>query len=698
MVTDPQSLQELEFPKIISWLSNHAIGASAQKKILDITPSAHYSEVVQALETVQEKLNIKKKGLIFPALEYEELLGELKILPIENSVLSAEGVQRILLASHMVNAIVQFLEKNPSFVHAARMFKACYYTQDIIFPIQKIFDKAGKIKDDASPGLLKIRIAMKTLRNQINRNFDREMRRLLKAGHLGETSEGFIQERRVLSVQSSYKRSISGAILGSSKTGNLTYIEPQSNVPLNFEMDALHDDEQKELRRILWALTQELKIYLPLIKAYQHALVALDVVNAKVKLAELMHACMPTMQKTPLINWHVAFHPILRERNDANGKSTIAQSIALNAEHCMLVISGPNAGGKSLTLKTCGLLQCMLQSGLLIPVDPSSKASVFKHIFTDIGDNQSIDNELSTYSYRLKRINFFLKTADSHSLLLLDEFGSGSDPELGSALAEVFFEELVKTKAFVVLTTHYSAIKRKVTECPSAINGSMRFDESKWIPLFELQIGQPGSSFTFEVAKSNGIPSDWIKRAKDLLSKETVRFNQLLVDLQQEKNKLQVKTQELKLLKAELTEQLQNSTSAEESFASKTKQIKSQIEEQAKLIQLGTKLQKWMEHFNANAKKKNVYSTLFEEFKTYLLKDRAKRNQSLKNNPNPQRPAKIKPEEKPKNYQWAQGDMVRISGIRDTGIVQSVKGDMATVSVRSMILKIPLFKLTPLMQ
>ena len=525
------------------------------------------------------------------------------------------------------------------------------------------------------------------------------MRRFLKSGYLGETSESFIQERRVLSVQSSYKRSVSGAILGSSKTGNLTYIEPQANVPLNHEIEALQDDEQKEIRRILWTLTQELRVFFPLIKAYQQSLVSLDIVNAKVKLAESMDACLPKMQKNPLMNWNTAFHPILRDKNKLNGKTTVSQSINLNPEACVLVISGPNAGGKSLTLKTCGLLQCMLQSGLLIPVEPTSKACVFSQIYTDIGDNQSIDNELSTYSYRLKRMNFFLSQADDHTLLLLDEFGSGSDPELGSALAEVFFEELVKTNAFVILTTHYSSIKRKVTECPSAINGSMRFDESNWLPLFELQIGQPGSSFTFEVAKSNGIPSSWIDRAKNLLSQETLRFNQILVDLQQEKNKLQLKMEETKLLKNNLEEQLSNSSGAEENYAYKTKQLRMQIEEQAKLIQLGSKLQKWMDVFNANAKRKDIHTTLFEEFKTYLLKERAKRNQSPKKAPQTTSKSSNKAANpKAQSWTWVQGAKVRISGIRDSGIVQSVKGDTATVSVRALILKIPLFKLSPLLE
>jgi DNA mismatch repair protein MutS2 len=699
MVTDNQSLQELDFQKVISQLASYAICKSAQNKIFTLQPSGKYNEVLEALETVQEKLYIKNKGLVFPALEFEELINELKILPIENSVLSAEGVQRILLASNMVNAILQFLEKNPSFIHVSRLFKSCYYSLELIQPIQKIFDKTGKIKDDASPYLLKIRISIKTIRNQINRNFDREMRRFLKSGYLGETSESFIQERRVLSVQSSYKRSVSGAILGSSKTGNLTYIEPQANVPLNHEIEALQDDEQKEIRRILWTLTQELRVFFPLIKAYQQSLVSLDIVNAKVKLAESMDACLPKMQKNPLMNWNAAFHPILRDKNKLNGKTTVPQSINLNPEACVLVISGPNAGGKSLTLKTCGLLQCMLQSGLLIPVEPTSKACVFSQIYTDIGDNQSIDIELSTYSYRLKRMNFFLSQADGHTLLLLDEFGSGSDPELGSALAEVFFEELVKTNAFVILTTHYSSIKRKVTECPSAINGSMRFDESNWLPLFELQIGQPGSSFTFEVAKSNGIPSSWIDRAKNLLSQETLRFNQILVDLQQEKNKLQLKMEETLLLKNNLEEQLSNSSGAEENFAYKTKQLRMQIEEQAKLIQLGSKLQKWMDVFNANAKRKDIHATLFEEFKTYLLKERAKRSQSPKKAPQITSKSSNKATNpKAQTWTWVQGDKVRISGIRDSGIVQSVKGDTATVSVRALILKIPLFKLSPFLE
>ncbi|MFM8241414.1 MAG: MutS-related protein, partial [Crocinitomicaceae bacterium] len=260
-------------------------------------------------------------------------------------------------------------------------------------------------------------------------------------------------------------------------------------------LDHLIDDEQKELLRILKRLTRFISSYKPLIITYNQTLISLDFIQAKARLALEMQASLPLINKSPRMNLVEAFHPLLRRTNSNLGKPTIPQHIFLNEKQKTVVISGPNAGGKSLTLKTVGLLQMMLQCGFLVPVDPRSEMCYFQQILSDIGDNQSIDNELSTYSYRLKRMKYFLEVSNSRTLLLLDEFGSGSDPELGGVLAEVFLEELYSKKSFAVITTHYSTIKTKAEQLKFAINGCMSFDMDTLSPLYKLEIGQPGSSF-----------------------------------------------------------------------------------------------------------------------------------------------------------------------------------------------------------
>ncbi len=502
----------------------------------------------------------------------------MKFLGIEDAVLSLEGFIRIHDASNLVNAYLKFFEHAASFSTLAQVFQDCYHTDELVERITKIIDvkQTKNIKDDATPELAKIRQEIKVIRQKINRNFEREMRKLVKDGLLGETYESFIDDRRVLTVQSGFKRRVPGTILGASKTGSLTYIEPKVNQALNHELSCLFDDEKREVYRILKALTAQFRIHLPLIQAYQTALVNFDVINAKARLAFHMEATLPALSKEKSMHWSCAYHPLLRQNNQAQGKPTIPQEFSLDQTHRMLVISGPNAGGKSLTMKTFGLLQCMLQAGLLIPVHSDSKACFFEQLYSDIGDNQSIENELSTYSYRLQRMKFFLEQSNQNTFLLLDEFGTGSDPELGGALAEIFFERLYDKGCFAIITTHYAAIKFKASELAQAVNGAMKFDLKSLKPLYQLELGMPGSSFTFEVASINGIPADLLKAAKQRLSLETKRFNELLSTLQQEKRYLQKMIQEHKNAQEAMAEELLKVREQADFYTRKTKVLGTQ--------------------------------------------------------------------------------------------------------------------------
>jgi DNA mismatch repair protein MutS2 len=308
---------------------------------------------------------------------------------------------------------------------------------------------------------------------------------------------------------------------------------------LNNELEMLLDDERAEIRRIFLALTNELRQHVNLIQAYHHTLIELDFVQAKVRLAVKLNAQRPALEDDPEVELIQAFHPLLFLTNQEAGHATIPQSLSMNKFSRMLVISGPNAGGKSITLKTVGLLQLMVQSGLLVPCDPSSRFGWFHHILSDIGDNQSISNQLSTYSYRLKRMRYFLEIANKRTLLLLDEFGTGSDPELGGALAEVFFETLYNKKSYGVITTHYANIKLMASKLRNAVNASMLFDTQSLEPKYQLSIGQPGSSFTFEVAQINGIHQDLIEDAKSRLDSGKVEMDRLISSLQREKSELE---------------------------------------------------------------------------------------------------------------------------------------------------------------
>ncbi|MEY4350403.1 MAG: hypothetical protein RL078_450, partial [Bacteroidota bacterium] len=569
--------------------------------------------------------------------------------------------------------------------------------KEIIEQIDQVFDRNGQIKDDASTELFDIRARIRVLRNQINKNFDKELRRYNKDKVLAETLETFVNERRVLTVLSTFKRKVPGNIHGSSKTGSLTFIEPLVNVPLNNELEFLFDDERKEIHRILQALTALMVQYRPLIGAYQILLTRIDFLNAKCKLALEMEAVLPAINQHPSFQLKQAYHPLLRKANSAAGKSTFAQNVSLLQKSRMLVISGPNAGGKSITLKTIGLLQLMLQAGLLVPVAPDSQMCFFKQIYSDIGDNQSIENELSTYSYRLQRMKFFLGRANAQTLLLLDEFGTGSDPELGAALAEVFFEQMYALKSFAVITTHYSNIKLKADELPQAFNGCMLFNEKDLSPLYQFSSGQPGSSFTFEVAQLNGISKELIKEAKLRLDQQKVRLDKLLSSLQKERNQLLAQNKRLEEAAKAAEKAGQQHEQEIQKLVHKQTQVTQVQESSQRQLQAGKKMLAFIEKFNVSSRKKDINTALFQELTQYLRLEKSK--QTIKKKaplPAPtQKPTKkeVQRAEKYEQERIKVGAQVQLIQTNRIGIVEEMKGKQLTVIFGQARIKVSLEKL-----
>jgi DNA mismatch repair protein MutS2 len=688
--TDIQTLRELQFPDIQEQLASLAHSESAKGLARKLKPSNHKINIEFQLIQTHQRLSIIQQRRTVPGIEFDELAKEIALLKMEDAVLNLEGVLRIYFASDLVNQWLRFFEEANSYQQLSQVFDRCYFSEDIKNHISSVVDvKVTKnVKDDATKALLDIRSSIKTVRQKINRNFEREMRKLLKEGWLGDTHETFIGERRVLAVQSGYKRRVLGAVVGASKTGSLTYIEPQVNRELNHELDCLMDDERKEIYRILRSLSYHLRGYLSLIQSYQEALVFFDFVTAKARLAAAMEASLPSISTTTLFAWSHAFHPMLVTTNQRLEKPTIPQSFSLNSDQRILVISGPNAGGKSLTLKTFGLLQCMLQSGLLIPVHQDSIACVFQHLFSDIGDNQSIENELSTYSYRLKRMKYFLEVSNPKTVLLLDEFGSGSDPELGAALAEVFFEEIYHKHCFAMITTHYSSIKVKASELSCAVNGAMKFDVKSLKPLYELVLGLPGSSFTFEVAAINGIPKPMITEAKKKLSSDTKRLNQLLSSIQEEKQYYQKMVQEYKNAQERMQQEFSRLKQLEHDNRTKAKQLSQQAEEQAKVVQLGQKFEKYANRYQPSRKKQKENEALFEEIRSFIVKTRTLKPATKTKKP----PVRVIEKT---SISYKIGDKVKIQGSKQLGIIQAIEKQKITVLVNSLKMTLSNDKILP---
>lgn len=697
---DEQTLKDLEFNTIKEWLNKYAIGETTQKRINSLKPSNRFTDIKYQLNQLNEFHNIRIENERFPALDFEELKTEIKLLGIRNAVLAQEGFHRLKQASYVVNQIILFFDKREKdYPLLNELLTEVYHTNEIIEAIDKIFDRNGKIKNDASPLLTEIRSNLAAVKTKINKNFERELRKLSKENILGEIQETFINERRVLSIVSAHKRKVTGSVLGSSKSGSLTFIEPTSNIELNNEYELLLDDERKEIFRILQQLTKDIAHLLPLIEAYQVLLCNFDFINAKSKLGLELNCCLPAIvdeMRLELIN---VVHPILWKNNKNVGKPTQSQYISMDYDSRMLVISGPNAGGKSITLKTIGLVQLMLQSGLLVPLDPNSKICLFQQILSDIGDNQSIENELSTYSYRLKRMNHFLQVANRRTLLLLDEFGTGSDPELGGALAEVFFEELYNKKSYGVITTHYANIKLKADQLKNAINGCMLFDTETLAPLFKFSIGQPGSSFTFEVAQINGIDLNLIEKAKSKLNQKKVKMDRLLADLQKEKTYLEKLVKEHILAQETAQKAKNNYELKNEKLGSKIKTQQELIEKNNKLISLGKKLQQSIDQFKVRTRKKDANKIVIDDLVKYInleknkieslkMAEKAKKIELKKSNSKPTNKKTPVIKDEYQRDKIIVGSTVKLIATKQSGSVEEINGNNITVTFGFLKMKV----------
>ncbi len=701
---DAQTLQDLEFTTLQNWLVDYAVGETARERLASLAPSKDQSGIEKALNALAELKAIRDEGETFPRIEFEELTSEIRMLPIRNAAIQLEGFMRIHQASNLVNSLLYFFDKREEeYPLLSELVSHSYFTKEIIEAIEKVFDRHGNVKDDASEALASIRSNIRSLRKQINRNFEKVARKLMKENILGETKESFVNDRRVLTILSQHKRKISGSVVGSSKTGSLTYIEPQINIPLNNELEMLMDDERKEIFRILQELKKELLVHADLIGSYQFVLTEFDFINAKCRLAIDLDACLPAIQEERELELISAYHPILWKANRAQKKITHPQSLKMDKFSRMLVISGPNAGGKSITLKTVGLLQVMLQSGLLVPVQENSKMCFFNTILSDIGDNQSIANELSTYSYRLKRMKTFLDAANRNTLLLLDEFGTGSDPDLGGALAESIFESFYNRKCFGVITTHYANIKLKADRLKNAVNGCMLFNSETLEPTYRFSVGQPGSSFTFEVATINGIPKEIIEDAKSKLDDKKVKMDRLLNDLQKEKTYLERLNKEH--IEAQETAQraLNEYEERRADYEEKLKRLRSQADANNKLVAFGKKMKTFVDRYNVKSRKKTVNDKLMAEVNKYLAVERTKIDAALQSKKEKERKAASKPSAKRKKVQAERdkfqrdkiklNSKVKLISTKQVGVVEEISGNTITVAFGFMRMKVDRDKL-----
>ena len=446
-------------------------------------------------------------------------------MEIENSTLPIEVFKNISSASETVNNLLSFFKKFKNYYSKIFLLgEEIEMNKEIKKTINDIIDPFDEIRDNASEKLKSLRNKIKSVQKEIGQSFQETLKKLNKLDYLDTIRESVIDNKRVLAVKSMHRKKINGRIAGSSKTGSIVFIEPESTFELSNILQNLVFEESEEIRRILMDLTDYLRPKLDLIKSYHFYLIKIDTIYARAKYALQINGILPKFSDKSELNLVKAYHPLLYIENGKGNKTTFPQDIRLSDKNRIVIISGPNAGGKSITLKTLGLLQLMIQSSILIPVDVNSKICFFDKILTDIGDNQSIENQLSTYSYRIKKMKEFIKKCDEKTLFLIDEFGTGSDPELGGALAEAILEIFYEKKSLGLITTHYTNLKLLANELDSMENANMQFNEDTLEPVFNLITGEAGSSFTFEVAQKNGLPYSIINKAKKKLEKDKIRF------------------------------------------------------------------------------------------------------------------------------------------------------------------------------
>ncbi|MDG1572883.1 DNA mismatch repair protein MutS [Robiginitalea sp. M366] len=711
-----KTLEDLEFSQIREHLSAYCQTGPGRAVALSLSPFREPEELEESLLRTSEYSASYDNDNRIPGSQFEPVLPHLELLRVENSLLPVEAFRDMGALAEQIRTHQRFFKKFEDYYPALhRWVSRAEFQAYLPERIGQVIDRFGEIRDNASENLQQIRRRMHAVRGQINQTFNAAMARCVQADYLDEIRESVVDNRRVLAVKAMHRRKVQGQVLGTSKTGSIVYIEPEASVRQSRELQLLELEEREEIQRILRALGADLRPYIPYLESYQEIMTEMDLTAAKAALAQSMQGVLPERNPNQRLLLREAYHPLLLLNNKAKGEKTWPQTIELHPENRIIVISGPNAGGKSITLKTIGLLQLMLQSGLLIPVHPRSTVCLFGQILTDIGDNQSIENHLSTYSYRLKNMNRFLRKCDADTLFLIDEFGTGSDPELGGALAEVFLETFYEREAFGVITTHYANLKALAGELPHATNANMLFDSRTLEPTFQLEMGQPGSSFTFEVAQKNGIPYGLINRAKKKVTRGKVRFDESIAKLQKERSKMARTGNRLQEEETRAREEAQKMETLNAKLRDKLSNYQELYDYNQRMIHLGTRVDKVAAQYFKDKKKRPLVAELLRLVETENSKRKAKAPKKAKAAPPapPEQVAKevarevaaIRKEKTRKKEAAAKkeaskprpvlkvGDRVRLADSKSVGSIDQIEKNRAVVNYGIFTTQVSLDKL-----
>ena len=702
MYINKADLNELEFPQLLAEIAPFAYSPKTREKILELRPMKIDEAEISLKKTSEYQSSFESSNAI-PFDEYEDIESELKLMLIENYRLENVAFIKIKTLTEQIGKLQKFFPTMPdTFPNLMQDASALEFKKEIIDKVDKVFNRFGEVKSEASPILKTLRAEIQVAKKAIQENFNRVLFNYSQSDFLDDIRESIIEDQRVLAVKSAYKKRVPGRVLGLSKTGSITFIQPDSVVKHYFKLREDQEEEKKEIDKILRQLTAELAVFQPQIWRYQVYIFDLDLTRAKAKFGEMVNGVLPKINRHKTLKLRDAFHPLLWLRNKAENKTIFPQTLSLTEHNRIICISGPNAGGKSITLKTVGLLQLMIQSGILVPVHPKSEMFFFEKIMTDIGDNQSIENHLSTYSSRLKKMGGIIRESNPDTLLLIDEFGTGSDPELGGALAESFLEFFYDKKSFAIITTHYTNIKLVIEGLPNAENAAMLFDEETLEPMYKLEVGQAGSSFTFEVAEKNKIPRFIIHSAKKKVEHDIVNLDKTIVKLQQEKFEVEKLKTDLAERKGSVEDKRDNLQKLNEQLQQKLFNFQKLYEDEHRKLQFGNKIEGFIDSYIKGKSRKDVvkdFVKILEQEKFRKIgadKDETKRMQVVKRKITQQlkkedviekiSEANDKIEEKRKTDRavWMKiGQRVRITGSTSVGTIETISKNKVTVNYGS---------------
>ena len=541
---------QLEFDKIKALLKEHCKTDYAKTKSDELRIHTRKDYIELELRQSYEFKLITEQSQYFPNDYVLNISRDIKLLGIQGGMLSGEQFVQVRRLAESLEKIFRWFDSERKLAYSSllKVIDYTYYEKVIIELIDEVLDEQGTVKDNASPGLQKIRLNLYKKRNDLRRMFEKVVAKLAKAGYSADIDESFSNGRRVVAVFSEHKRQVKGILHGESDSRKTAFIEPEETIELNNEVFSLENEERKEVVRILRELTGRLSVYSSLLQQYLAIIGEFDFIRAKAKLAIDVKGNFPNLIDKAYIELKDAYHPLLYLYNLKSNKKTIPVNLKLDEKNRILVISGPNAGGKTVTMKTIGLNQLMLQSGLLVPVHPTSQMGIFKQLFIHIGDTQNLEFELSTYSSHLLHMKFFIEHANGKTLFFIDELGSGSDPNLGGAFAEVILEELARRHSFGIVTTHYLNLKVMANHTIGILNGAMAFDEVNLQPMYQLMVGKPGSSYTFSIAERIGLAQPLINRARKLVEEDHFKLDRLLNRTEQDLQKLDIEKKELNRL------------------------------------------------------------------------------------------------------------------------------------------------------